>query len=83
MFDPTTPISSGLFSINIHMRKKFKEFLENYDVYLDKPSGWITPDQSSPAVPINAPETVTQNPQPNKSQGKKKTEKPPVSEDEI
>jgi hypothetical protein len=65
------------------MRKKFKEFLENYDMYLDKPSGWVTPDQSSPAVPINAPETVTENPNPNKSKSKKKTEESPVAEDKV
>jgi len=65
------------------MRKKFKQFLENYDVYLDKPSGWVTPDQSSPAVPVNAPETVTENPNPNKSKSKKKTEESPVVEDKV
>jgi hypothetical protein len=63
--------------------KKFKQFLENYDVYMDMPVNWVTPIESSPAVPINAPETVTENPKTNKPKSKKKTEEFPVSEDEV
>lgn len=63
--------------------KKFKQFLENYDVYLDKPMGWVTPDQSSPAVPINAPETVTENPKSKKTKGYKAAEETPVDENKV
>jgi hypothetical protein len=52
--------------------KKFKEFLENYDVYLDSPKGWVTPDQLAPAVPVNAPESVTKN---SKGKSKKRSNK--------
>lgn len=28
--------------------KKFREFLENYDVYLDKPMGFKQPEETEP-----------------------------------
>jgi len=37
-------------AINTHMnRKSFKQFLENYDVYLDKPIGFKKPEDTEPA----------------------------------
>jgi len=63
--------------------KKFKEFLENYDVYLDMPSTMVTSIQSSSAVPINAPETVTENPKTKKPKGYKATEEAPVDENKV
>jgi hypothetical protein len=30
-------------------RKSFKQFLENYDVYLDKPMGFKKPENTEPA----------------------------------
>ncbi len=30
-------------------RKSFKQFLENYDVYLDKPMGFKKPEDTEPA----------------------------------
>jgi hypothetical protein len=30
-------------------RKSFKQFLENYDVYLDKPMGFKSPEDAEPA----------------------------------
>ena len=37
-------------AINTHMnRKSFKQFLENYDVYLDKPMGFKKPEDTEPA----------------------------------
>jgi hypothetical protein len=44
---PTQPQSQA---INTHMnRKSFKQFLENYDVYLDKPIGFKKPEDTEPA----------------------------------
>jgi len=37
-------------AINTHMeRKSFKQFLENYDVYLDKPTGFKKAEDTEPA----------------------------------
>jgi hypothetical protein len=63
--------------------KKFKEFLENYDVYLDTPATMVTDIESGSAVPINAPETVTENPKPKKTKGYQQTEETPVDENKI
>ena len=63
--------------------KKFKEFLENYDVYLDMPSTMVTSIESGSAVPINAPETVTENPKSKKTKGYKATKETPVDENKV
>ena len=63
--------------------KKFKQFLENYDVYLDMPTNWVTTIESSSAVPINAPETVTKYSKPKKPKGHKKTKNTPVNKKKI
>jgi hypothetical protein len=65
------------------MKKRFKEFLENYDVYMDMPINFVTSIESGSAVPINAPETVTKNPKSNKPKSKKKTEESPIGKNEI
>lgn len=63
--------------------KKFKEFLENYDVYLDTPATMVTSIQSGSAVPINAPETVTENPKPKKTKSYKATKETPVDKNKV
>ena len=63
--------------------KKFKEFLENYDVYLDMPPNMVTDIESGSAVPINAPETVTENPKAKKTKSYKTTKEAPVDENKV
>jgi len=47
-------------AINTHMnRKSFKQFLENYDVYLDKPMGFKKPEDTEPTEEETA-ESVAQ-----------------------
>jgi hypothetical protein len=44
--------------------KKFKEFLENYDVYLDKPEGFKEPEETEPEEELTS-DSQTQNKQAN------------------
>ena len=41
--------------------KKFKEFLENYDVYIDKPKGWKkAKSKTAPTVEVTSQEDTSQ-----------------------
>jgi hypothetical protein len=55
--------------------KSFKQFLENYDVYIDTPQGWSDGAKSGMTVLVHAPETVSQDTKPSSSKTKKKTKK--------
>jgi hypothetical protein len=56
--------------------KSFKKFLENYDVYIDKPRGWSI---ESSAVPVDAPNPMPKDTDTEDGDGKEKTEEFPVS----
>ena len=56
--------------------KKFKQFLENYDVYIETPKGWSSVEGFS--VPTDAPNPMSKDTKTKKSQGKEKTEEFPV-----
>jgi len=55
--------------------KSFKQFLENYDVYIDTPQGWSDGVTSGMTVLVHTPETVGQDTEPSSSETKKKTKK--------